>query len=81
LIPSLQLIEILMSTSDKVVRFSQEEGVDLDVILTSKFFQKEGGELVEIVASVAQGFKVHKRDSHAHNLITLFGLLLLLPQA
>jgi hypothetical protein len=73
---------VVMSTSDKVVGFSQEEGVDLDVTLASGFSQKEGGDLVEVVASIVGGFEVHERDSHVHSLmITLYGLLLLLPQA
>jgi hypothetical protein len=71
---------VVMSTSDKVVGFSQAEGVDHDDTLASRFSQKEGGDLVEVVASVVKGFEVHERDSHAHSLmITLYGLLLPLP--
>jgi hypothetical protein len=33
LIPSSQLIRVVMSTNDKVVEFSQEGGVDHDVTL------------------------------------------------
>jgi hypothetical protein len=45
---------IVMSTSDKVVGFSQEEGIDYDVTLALGFSQKEGDDhLVEVVASLA----------------------------
>jgi len=65
---------------NKVVGFSQGERVDLDVTLASSFSQKEGGDLVEVVASTVE--QVHVMDSHAHNLmINFYGLLLPLPQA
>jgi hypothetical protein len=47
---------------DRVVGFSQKEGVDLDEILalvTRGFSWKEGVDLVEGFSSVVQGFEVH----------------------
>jgi hypothetical protein len=70
-------MKVVMSSSDRVVGFSQAEGVDLNDTLASRFSELEGGALVEIVASVARGFEVHERDFYAHNLMmTLYQLLL-----
>jgi hypothetical protein len=73
---------VVMSISNRDVGFSQEEGVDLDLTLALGFSEREGGDLVEVVASIGKGFEVHVRDSHVHSLmITLYWFLLLLPQA
>jgi len=48
-----------MSTNDKVVGFSQEEEVDLDVTLALGFSKKERGDLVEVVSLVSRYFEVH----------------------
>lgn len=47
-----------MTTNNRVIGFCQEEGVDLDVTLASRFSQKEGGDLVEVIDLVAKVFKV-----------------------
>jgi hypothetical protein len=66
-----------MSNCDRVGGFSQGEGVDHDDTLALGYCWSEGGALVDIVASIVQGFEVYERDSHAHNLmITLYGLFI-----
>jgi hypothetical protein len=73
------MMGVMMSTSDKVVWFSQKEEIDLHVNLGSWFSQNEGGEDVEVVSLVARVFEAHETYSNVHTLIiTLYGFFLLL---
>jgi hypothetical protein len=45
------------------------------------FSRTEGVDHVQVVASIAKGFEVHERNSHAHRLLIALHRLLPLPRA
>ena len=57
----------IIEYKDSVVIFSQREGVDHDVTLTSRLFWDEGVYVVQVV-SIVGGFELHERDSHVERL-------------